>query len=204
MLVFPHGECFIKEMDSLGEINFGSYIAPIINDVITKVGADNVMQVVMDNAKNYKVAGRILEQHYPQLYNFGCNTHSLNLVLQDWYKSNDSEWFGEIINNAKKVVKLVLKRQRLLDMYRQQMSTMLKLPCETRFCTNFYMVESLLWNKNAVLETFVCAYFSEWEATQTTTIKGKVVRLRVLIVNQKFWDEVGDVYHVMMHIMLSL
>ena len=166
MVVCPRGECFVKAVDSSGEIKSGAYIASIISDVIDEIGEKNVLQVVMDNAANCRAVGRILEHHYPRLYASGCNTHSLNLVLQDWYKSNDTEWFKTIIDKARRVVKFILKRQRILDLYRQRMSTMLRLPCETRFATNFYMAESLLRNKNAVMETFVSAPFSEWEADQ--------------------------------------
>ena len=83
-------------------------------------------------------------------------------------------------------MKSILKRQRLLDLYRQRMSTILRLPCETRFATNFYMAESLLRNKNVVMETFVCAPFSEWEAGQTKYVKAKILSLRDDIASKVF------------------
>ena len=64
------------------------------------------------------------------------------------------------------------------------------------------MAESLLCNKNAVMETFVLASFFEWEADQTDDVKIKILSLRNDIASKVFWDEVGDVYHVMMPIML--
>lgn len=85
-----------------------------------------------------------------------------------------------------------------------RMSTMLRLPYKTRFATNFYMAESLLQNKNAVLETFVCASFYEWEADQTEAVKAKIVRLRNDVPSRVLWDEVGDAYHVMMSVILAL
>ena len=65
-------------------------------------------------------------------------------------------------------------------------------------------IESLLRNKNEVMETFVCASFAEWEVTQNERVKNKVAHVRGLLSNRQFWDSVGDVYHVMMPIMLSL
>ena len=38
------------------------YIADVISSIIDEVGASNVVQVVMDNAKNWKHAGQILKQ----------------------------------------------------------------------------------------------------------------------------------------------
>lgn len=92
----------------------------------------------------------------------------------------------------------------MLDMYRQRMTTMLKLPCETRFCTNFYTVESLLRNKNAVMETFVCAPFFEWEGEQPEWTKQKVRDLKIWIDDRHFWDDIGNTYLVMMPVMLAL
>lgn len=109
MVVCPHGECFIKAVNSAREIKSGSYIASIISDVIDEVSEKNVVQVVMDNAANCRAAGRILEYQYPRLYTAGCNTHSLNFVLHDWYKSSSTAWFKTIIDNARRVVKFLLK-----------------------------------------------------------------------------------------------
>lgn len=161
MLVHPHGECFIKAVDTSRQIKSGSYIVNVIGDAIEALGKENVTQVIMDNAKNCKATGRLLENCFSHIYTTGCSTHSLNLVLKDWYKSNDTDWFKWIVDNARKIIKFVLKHQRVLDMYHQRMYTMLKLPCKIRFCTNFYTVESII--KNVVMETFVCASFFDWE-----------------------------------------
>ena len=66
------------------------------------------------------------------------------------------------------------------------------------------MVESLLRIKNVVLETFVCAPFSKWEVTQTIFEKEKIMRLREDIASKAFWDDIKDVYRVMMPVMLAL
>ena len=89
-------------------------------------------------------------------------------------------------------------------MYPQRMSTMLKLPCKTRFCTNFYTVESLIKNKNAVMETFVCASFFDWEEEQSVKTKSKIGIIRDMLANRLFWEDVVDVHNVMMPIMLAL
>lgn len=94
MAVFPRGETFIRAIDSIGKIKSGAYIADVLNDVIDEIGANNVVQVVMDNAKNCRLAGRIINERYPHIYPTSCNTHSMNLVLKDWYTSGDTTWFA--------------------------------------------------------------------------------------------------------------
>jgi hypothetical protein len=173
MVVSPRGETFVRAVDSTGMIKSGSYIADVLASVIEEVGPKYVVQIVMDNAKNCRSAGKILKLRYPHIFSSGCNTHSLNLVLKDWYKSEDTTWFATIIDTSRKIVKFILKRQRVLDIYRSRMSVTLKLPAETRFCTHFYTLESLLRNKDAVVETFSCMTFYEWEIEQIG--KGKRV-----------------------------
>ena len=68
MLVSPRRECFIKAVDSSGEIKSSSYIASIIGKVIDEVGEKNVVQVVMDNAAKCRTTRTILEQCYQCLY----------------------------------------------------------------------------------------------------------------------------------------
>ena len=80
MIVSPRGETFVRAVDSVGSIKSGLYIADVISSVIEEVGAKNVVQIVMDNAKKCKRASRVLKQRYPHIYASGCNTHSLNLV----------------------------------------------------------------------------------------------------------------------------
>ena len=117
MVVSPRGETFVKAVDSSGMIKSGSYIADVLTSIIEEVGAMHVVQIVMDNAKNCKAAGRILKERYPHVFPITCNTHSLNLVLNDWYKSDDTTWFKEIIDVAHNIVKFILKQQRVLDIF---------------------------------------------------------------------------------------
>ena len=70
----------MKAVDSFGMIKSGSYIADVLTSIIEEVGAMHVVQIVMDNAKNCRSAGRILKMRFPHIYPSGCNTHSLNLV----------------------------------------------------------------------------------------------------------------------------
>ena len=48
------------------------------------------------------------------------------------------------------------------------------------------MAESLLRKKNVVMETFVSAPFSEWEANQTEYVKIKILSLRNDIASKVF------------------
>ena len=61
MAVSSRGETFMRAVDSSGKIKSGAYIADVLNETIDEeVGPENVVQVVMDNAKNYRVAGQLI------------------------------------------------------------------------------------------------------------------------------------------------
>ena len=60
MVVSLRGETFMRAIDSSGQIKYGAYIANVLNETIEQVGPKNVVQVVMDNAKNCQVVGHLI------------------------------------------------------------------------------------------------------------------------------------------------
>ena len=110
MLVSPRGETFVRVKDSHGQIKSRLFIVDVITTIIEEVGAQNVVQILMDNAKNYKNANQILKHQYPHIYPSRCNTHGMNLVLKDWYKNSDTQWFALIVDVACQLVRFMLKR----------------------------------------------------------------------------------------------
>lgn len=124
----------------------------------------------MDNAKNYRASGSIIQRTYPHIYATVCNTHSLNLVLQDWYKSEHTEWFREPIDKSRRIDKFILYRQRVLH-----------IPVETRFCTHFYVLEGLLKNKDAIKETSSCTLYRRWEEVQKESVWNKSAQLKIIV-----------------------
>ena len=54
MIVSPRGETFVWAIDSIGSNKSRLYIVDILSSLIDEVGAKNIVQVVMDNAKNFK------------------------------------------------------------------------------------------------------------------------------------------------------
>lgn len=53
----------------------------MINDIVEEVGEENVIQVVTDNAANYKVAGELLMEKRKTLYWTPCVAHCIDLML---------------------------------------------------------------------------------------------------------------------------
>jgi hypothetical protein len=85
-IISPKGEMFLKEVDTGGETKDCSYTAHIARqliDCIREVGADNVIQVVIDNAIVYKDAGRLVEQEFSWITWMPCTPHCLDVLVED-------------------------------------------------------------------------------------------------------------------------
>ena len=79
-------------------------------NIIEEVGPQHVVQVMMDNAKSCRNEGALITRQFPHIYANGCNDHSLNLVLKDWYSSDKTTWFAKPIDAACQVVKFILEQ----------------------------------------------------------------------------------------------
>lgn len=80
------------------------------------VGAENVVQIVTDNAANYVAARKLLEQEFPTLYLSPCVAHCLNLILKDTGKLDD---VAEIVACISKIGKFVYNHSIVLNFMRR-------------------------------------------------------------------------------------
>ena len=58
----------------------------MLDVVVEKVGPENKVQVVTDNAVNYKATGEKLMDKRPTLFWTLCAAHCIDLMLEDLYK----------------------------------------------------------------------------------------------------------------------
>ena len=73
MATFMGGPIFVKAIDASGNIKSMDYIARIFLKGIEEIGAVNVVQIVIDNAANYKAVGQIIEIKYPHIFWMRCS-----------------------------------------------------------------------------------------------------------------------------------
>jgi hypothetical protein len=62
-----------------------------VDGCIERVGAENVVQVVMDNASNNMAAKDLLFVKRPSIFWTSCATHTLNLMLEGMGRSRSSK-----------------------------------------------------------------------------------------------------------------
>lgn len=64
----PNGITFLKSVDASDIVSTAANLCDMFSEVVEYVGSKNVVQMVTDNAANYKAAGRLLNEKYPHIF----------------------------------------------------------------------------------------------------------------------------------------
>ncbi|PNX84021.1 HAT family dimerization domain containing protein, partial [Trifolium pratense] len=107
---------------------------------VEQVGEENVVQIVTDNAANYKAAGAMLMEKRKKLYWTPCAAHCIDLMLEDFEKKTTVH--RETISRGKDLVR----------------------PAVTRFATSYLTLKCLVENKSALIRMFTS---NEWTISKT-------------------------------------
>ncbi|KAK8942544.1 hypothetical protein KSP39_PZI009067 [Platanthera zijinensis] len=82
----PKGTVFLSSIDTSDISKTSEKVFQMLDEVVEKVGEENVVQVVTDNASNYKAAGQMLMEKRKHLYWTPCAAHCIDLILEDFEK----------------------------------------------------------------------------------------------------------------------
>lgn len=96
----PHGTVFLRSVDASDAIKDAKTLCQLLDDVVMEVGEDLVIQVVTDNASNYKAAGKLLMDKRPRLWWTPCAAHCIDLMLE---KIGDLPQHKNALMKSKKV-----------------------------------------------------------------------------------------------------
>ena len=123
----PKWAMFLKAVDCEGEQKDAQFIADILIEAIEFVGVENVVQVIMDNAKVCKAAGLIVEGKYQHIFWTPCAVHSLNLMLSKM--GTQIEWIKHIFEEAKEIQSFITNHHMSQAIYQEFVKLeLLKLP----------------------------------------------------------------------------
>lgn len=84
----PRGSVFLESHDASNSSTDGSKMYSLFRKTIDKIGKENVVQIVTDNASENVSAGRMMEAMYPHIYWTPCAAHCINLMFGDIFKEN--------------------------------------------------------------------------------------------------------------------
>ncbi|XP_043697308.1 uncharacterized protein LOC122648118, partial [Telopea speciosissima] len=167
----PEGTYFMGSVDASGMVQSAQMLFELLDSKIDEIGEDYVIQVVTDNASNYKLAGKMLMEKRRKLYWTPCAAHCLDLMLEDIGGLKD---FKNVIGKAKKITTFIYRHTRLLDAMRKRTGQKdLVRAAATRFATACLTCQSLVRHKDALKHLFIS---DEWKGSNLSkTEAGKKV-----------------------------
>jgi len=183
---------FLKAINMGGETKDVAYIAEQLIDCIREVGADSVIQVVTDNVAVCKATGRLVEQEFSWITWTPCTPHCLDLLLEDVGKLPwAAEVAAEVVAEGKAVVKFITNHHQSQALFRGKSALDLLKPGDTRFATNFIMLDRMLEVKEALQKLVVGREWREWNRKSNHSDDKDEVRDCVL--RNGFWKNLEKV-----------
>jgi len=179
------GTTFIKSVEMSDVSHTSEVIYELIDKAIEDVGAENVVQVVTDNASNNMGAKALLHLKRPNIFWTSCATHTINLMLQG---IGNLAKFKKTIDLAKSFTIFVYGHHRTLACLRSfTLKREIIRPGVTRFATTYLTLQSMMEKKDCLRKMVVD---SKWyDLPEAKTKKGKDATATVL--NIQFWRNVA-------------
>ncbi|XP_061988373.1 uncharacterized protein LOC133706829 [Rosa rugosa] len=182
----PRGTWFLKSVDASDTIKNGELMLNYLDSVVEEVGEENVVQIVTDNASNYKWAGKELMKHRSKLWWTPCAAHCIDLMLEDISKL---KVFETTIQRAKQIVKFIYGHTQVLSIMRKftENKEIIR-PAVTRFATSFLSLQSLYKQKEALISMFSS---TDWNECGCTKHKDANDVRKWILHDGSFWNHVA-------------
>ncbi|XP_070035007.1 uncharacterized protein [Nicotiana tomentosiformis] len=186
---------FLKSINSSGIIKDGEYIAKLFIKAIDDVDAENVVQVITDNAGNMKLAGSIVEQTFSHIFWTPCVIHCLNLALKSMCQPSEKsthfkncEWILKLIGQVSSLKNFVVNYDMALAIFQKYSELSLLKVAETRFASHIIMTSRIHRVKSS-LEKMVMD--DEWKNYKgDKVIKAKAREIKSLVMDDEWWDTI--------------
>jgi len=181
--------------DFSGVEKTGQVIAELLLKAIDEVGPSNVLQVITDNASNYKAVGKEIEKVHRHIFWSPCVVHSLSLILKTFAK--EMPWLESVYNRGKTIVKFFLGHGQTIAMFRANSRLDLLKVAETRFASHYVMLKRLLDCREALATTIVLNCWKDWIKhvdVHTRKLGEEVVKT---INCDDFWEGVENALNIM-------
>jgi hypothetical protein len=128
-------------VDAFDRVKDAKLLFELLDEVVMEVGVANVVQVITDNASNYVLAGKMLEEKHKTIFWTPFAAHCIDLMLEDIGKQ---QWIKNIIEHAKSITKYIYNHSWVLNLMRKNIENEeLLRPAITRFATHFLTLQSM-------------------------------------------------------------
>ena len=72
---------FFRSRDASDQVKYANLLFHLLDEVVEEVGAGNVVQIITDNASNYALVGKMLEEKHKTILWTLCAAHCIDLML---------------------------------------------------------------------------------------------------------------------------
>jgi len=138
-----------------------------------KVGPDNVVQIITDNAVVCKVAGMLIELEFPSIYWTPCVVYTLNLALKNICAAKNTEknsvvydqcfWISKIANDATFIKNFIVGHSMRISMFNRFHSLKLFFVAQTRFASTIVMLKRFKSLKKGLQEMVISDEWSSYK-----------------------------------------
>uniref|UniRef100_A0A8R7R0G4 DUF659 domain-containing protein n=1 Tax=Triticum urartu TaxID=4572 RepID=A0A8R7R0G4_TRIUA len=149
----PKGTVFLTSIDTSDISKTTDKVFEMLDDIVEQVGEDNVVQIVTDNAANYKAAGELLMEKRKKLFWTPCAAHCIDLILEDFEKK--IKMHQTTITKGRKITTYIYSRTMVLSWLREfTRGKDLVRSAVTRFATAYLTLGCLHEHKGALINMF--------------------------------------------------
>nr|XP_043639154.1 uncharacterized protein LOC122610225 [Erigeron canadensis] len=174
------GISFLKSVDASNITNNSVNLCNLFAEIVEMVGSNNVVQIVTDNAANYKRAGELLCEKYPSMTWSPCAAHCVNLIMKD---VSELENVKSLITLASRVTVFIYNHKWPLHWLRQRPGwTEIIRPGGTRFGTSFIALKSLVDHKEDLQVMVISSEFKKMLKV------GNVYECKSIVMKEEFWN----------------
>lgn len=178
------GTVFLSSKECSLDSHTSEHIYEFVEHGIQQVGAENVVQVVTDNASNNIGASKLLKEKMPTIFWTFCATRTINLMLQS---IASLPRYKKVLDQAKSLTIFIYAHHKTLALMRTFTKKRdIVRPGVTRFASSFLTLQSLA-EKTVELRAMFTS--NEWHQCKfSKTAKGNVAYSTVL--SNGFWQGV--------------
>jgi len=195
----PKGTVFLYSLDTSDISKIADKVFKMLDDVVEFVGEENVVQVITDNAANFKAAGELLMKKREHLYWSPCAAHCIDLIFEDFEKHLKVHQIT--IKKGRRITTYIYGRAMLISMLKKfTKGRDLIRPSMTRFATS-YLTLACLHELKASLMSFFSS--NEWKSSKFgTSIEGR--KIEHVVLDSRFWKNVTTCLKVAAPLMVIL
>ncbi|XP_011625617.1 uncharacterized protein LOC18440293 [Amborella trichopoda] len=185
----PRGIVYHSSIDLSRKRHTGRLICAHLDKIVDVVGPENVIQVVTDNAANYRIAGLLLIERRPNLYWTACAAYCINLMLKEIRKLKRVKY---CILRSKLILRVIYNHTYLHALMREHCMREIVKESTTRFATAFLTIQSILVNKTRLRSMI---RFNELQ-TDRASMSQLGMQVETTLLDRRLWARCNHVVSI--------